>query len=239
MSGSTSGTTLLRPSAVASGTLDLPAATDTLVGKATVDQFTNKSYNTEGTGNDFTSVVLFEWQAGVCQNGVATLGFSFKTSAFPSAGCLDGTNTVTGTADFDKDTDESVQWRFMLPTSAGEGGTFTGAVDVEVEWVANDTGTNSANFCVATGATATGGSMDPALDDKTCANSANTGTTANLRNYLLITGIDVDDWASGRTAWVRFYRNADASDEASGTETDNLAVDARVLSVRIIYRKVG
>jgi hypothetical protein len=42
-SGSTSGTTTLQASATASGTLTLPAATDTLVGKATSDTLTNKS----------------------------------------------------------------------------------------------------------------------------------------------------------------------------------------------------
>ena len=41
--GSTSGTTTVAASATASGTLTLPAATDTLVGKATTDTLTNKS----------------------------------------------------------------------------------------------------------------------------------------------------------------------------------------------------
>ncbi len=42
-SGSSSGSTAVAASAVASGTLTLPAATDTLVGKATTDTLTNKS----------------------------------------------------------------------------------------------------------------------------------------------------------------------------------------------------
>lgn len=51
--GATSGTTILQPSAVASGTLTFPAATDTLTGKATTDIFTNKTFDTAGAGNVF------------------------------------------------------------------------------------------------------------------------------------------------------------------------------------------
>lgn len=49
--GSSTGTTGLQASATASGTLTLPAATDTLIGKATTDTLTNKTLDTAGTGN--------------------------------------------------------------------------------------------------------------------------------------------------------------------------------------------
>lgn len=41
--GATSGTTTLQANSVAGGTLNLPTATDTLVGKATIDTLTNKT----------------------------------------------------------------------------------------------------------------------------------------------------------------------------------------------------
>lgn len=51
--GATSGSTAVAASATASGTLTLPAATDTLIGKATTDTLTNKTFDTAGAGNVF------------------------------------------------------------------------------------------------------------------------------------------------------------------------------------------
>lgn len=51
----TSGTVKIQPVTGALGTVtaSIPAATDTLVGKATTDTFTNKTFDTAGTGNSF------------------------------------------------------------------------------------------------------------------------------------------------------------------------------------------
>lgn len=55
LNGTSSGATTLQAGAAAGATtLTLPIATDTLVGKATTDTFTNKTYDTAGTGNSFS-----------------------------------------------------------------------------------------------------------------------------------------------------------------------------------------
>jgi len=57
LAGATSGTTILNSGAIAgSSVLTLPVATDTLVGKATTDTFTNKTFDADGTGNSITNI---------------------------------------------------------------------------------------------------------------------------------------------------------------------------------------
>jgi hypothetical protein len=104
LSGATSGTTKIQPAAVASGTLTLPAATDTLVGRATTDTLTNKTL-TAPVINSPTGIVKGDVGLGNVDNtsdatkdaAVATLTNKTLTSPVISTG-LSVSNTTTGRA---------------------------------------------------------------------------------------------------------------------------------------------
>lgn len=105
LAGSSSGDTRLNASATASGTLTLPAATDTLVGKATTDAFTNKTVNL--TSNTLTGTTA-QFNTALSDNDFATLAgsetLSNKTIASPVfSGTITGTYTIGGTPTFPAD----------------------------------------------------------------------------------------------------------------------------------------
>lgn len=70
LAGATSGSTILNATAVASGTITVPAATDTLVGKATTDILTNKSLDS----GDGTNTVNGRQLVGSATNDSASAG---------------------------------------------------------------------------------------------------------------------------------------------------------------------
>lgn len=80
MAGTTSGSTILDATAVASGTLTLPAATDTLVARDTTDTLTNKTL----TSPTLTTPVL----------GTPSSGTLTNCTGLPTAGLVDDAVTL-------------------------------------------------------------------------------------------------------------------------------------------------
>lgn len=103
IAGNTSGATVLNASAVASGTLTLPAATDTLVARNTTDTLTNKTIDNSNTGTfrddrftlqgsgDQTKQVVFEVDT-ISTGTTRTFTFPNVSTAFVGT---DATQTLT------------------------------------------------------------------------------------------------------------------------------------------------
>jgi hypothetical protein len=104
--GSSTGSTTVQAGATASGTLTLPAATDTLVGKATTDTLTNKTLSssvltgtvTAGGGAGTNGQVLTSTGTGVSWSNGSS---GTVTSITAGTGLSGGTITSTGTIAID------------------------------------------------------------------------------------------------------------------------------------------
>jgi len=178
--------------------VSLPNATDTLVGKATTDTLTNKSFDLGGTGNSFTGT-LSEFNTALQGDSFSTLTgsntLSNKTFTSPTinggtySGSFTGTMDITGTVlsgasplVFEGATDDAHEttWAFTDPT-ADRTITFPNATDTLIGKATTDTLTNKSFDLGGSGNSLTGtlSEFNSALQGDSFATLADTLTLTN------------------------------------------------------------
>jgi len=195
--------------------VSLPNATDTLVGKATTDTLTNKSFDLGGTGNSFTGT-LSEFNTALQGDSFSTLTgsdtLSNKTFTNPTinggtySGSFTGTMDITGTVlsgasplVFEGATDDAHEttWAFTDPT-ADRTITFPNATDTLIGKATTDTLTNKSFDLGGSGNSLTGtlSEFNSALQGDSFATLADTLTLTNktfttptLTSPVLNTGV--------------------------------------------------
>jgi hypothetical protein len=188
---------------------------------------TNIVYDAEATGNTLTIPVPLWFPFAACQNVTASLIWDSFTSNAPAAACITGSNTTKGVADFDADTDESLQMTWLIPTG------FTGAIDAKISWLAAAT-SGSVGWCVQLIKVSDGATDDPAFPAQAagnCVSDAAKGTTLQV-NLATITGVTCTSCAAGDLLHIRVSRDANG-----GAVTDDMTGDARGIGLELTYRR--
>lgn len=202
-------------------------STGAWVTPATADSttiFSNKSYDTEATGNIFASYYFIEFTAAGSNAGTPAPFLNIPAANGPASGSIAGSNVIHATLDFDAATDESVQGSFWLPAD------WTGNIDLDVEALANETGTNVARLGIQTICVGAGETYDPAFNTAQTFNWTNTGT--NQRVVASQASLTLTTCVAGERFYFKFYRDADGT---SGT--DSLGVDLRLEALRFKIRR--
>ena len=177
-------------------TLSLPNATDTLIGKATTDTLTNKSFDLGGSGNSLTGTIS-EFNSALQSASFATIDnadtLTNKTFTSPTinggtfSGSFTGTMDVTGTVlsgasplVFEGASDDAYEttWAFVDPTG-DRTITFPNATDTLVGKATTDTLTNKSVDLDANTLTGSMSEFNSALQGDSFMTLADTQTLTN------------------------------------------------------------
>ena len=226
-------------------TLSLPNATDTLIGKATTDTLTNKSFDLGGSGNSLTGTIS-EFNSALQSASFATIDnadtLTNKTFTSPTinggtfSGSFTGTMDVTGTVlsgasplVFEGASDDAYEttWAFVDPTG-DRTITFPNATDTLVGKATTDTLTNKSVDLDANTLTGSMSEFNSALQGDSFMTLADTQTLTNktFTSPTITSGV-LNTGVSGSA-----FKDEDnmASDSATAVASQQ-SIKAYVLSV--------
>ena len=243
-------TTLTITDPTADRTLTMPNATDTMIGKATTDTISNKSFDFGGSGNSITGS-LAEWSAALQGDSFASLlgseTLTNKTFTNPTinngtfSGSFTGTMDITGTVlsdasplVFEGATDDAYEttWTFTDPT-ADRVITIPNATDTLTGKATTDTLTNKSIDLETNTLTASLSEFNSALQSDSFGTLADTQTWTNktfttptATSPVLNTGVsgtavkDEDNMASNSATVVATQQSIKAYVDAQTTAQD-------------------
>jgi hypothetical protein len=193
-----------------------PSATATL---------TNKTLDTEGSGNSLITVEKVVLVAAGCNNTTAGPGWDIPTSNGPAATCYGTSPQRFGGLDFaDGASALTSTTHLRLPSD------WTGNIDATFIWFSGSTSTNSVVWTLATACIADGeGLLSPSFNTTQTVSDAN-NSTANTRNSASIASITTTGCAAGETLFLRIGR-----DPTNGS--DALAATAALLEFELTLRR--
>ena len=230
----TNGVTLIGPASTADVTVVLPAAADTLVGKATTDTFTNKSIDANGTGNSITNIDSGNMLSGffldeddLSTNSATSVASQQSIKAYVDSG-LSSLSSTTLTAGNTT----------AIVSDSGSDGAFTVTADGNTELVINDTSaTFSGNVVISgnlttNGTAVTNSSTNTTIEDALIElGSGNSGSNANDLGLIFERG------STGNNGFMGWDESEDkfivGTTTGTGSSTGNLTVTTGTLVANI------
>lgn len=183
---------------------------------------TNKSYDSEATGNTLSVPMKLWLPAAGCQASTSASFWDNLTANPAVAACVTGTNTQKGVLDFDAATNQFAQATLLLP------GDWVGTADVKLKWLAAATSGNVI-WGIQTSCVADAETDDPSWNTASTVTDAAKGTTLQT-NDASITGITTTGCAAGELLHVNIYRDA-----AAGGDT--MTGNARLIGIELTLRR--
>lgn len=211
---------LLKKTAANTWSLD----TSAFITASSTDTLTNKTLDTEATGNVVTIPVKVWLPAAGCNNATAGPFWDLPTSAAAAAACVTGTNTQKGVLDFADSGPFSAQNGIYIPAD------FTGNVDVVIIWTTTATSGNC-KWSVATSFTAANASAtdDPSFNTASTVTTAAPGS-ANQVQTSSITSVTITNSGPSKLMHIKISRD--------GTDgSDTIAATARLIGVEVTLRR--